>query len=103
MIDKSQLEHPRTGLRALKAAVNLRGMGAISGRTAPGRALVAWRRELVAALGGEATVSPQRMALVETCVRTRLLLEHVDAHILALGSLVTGGAGSSRSWSSATA
>jgi hypothetical protein len=29
------------------------------------------------------------MALVEVAIRTRLLLEHVDAHILALGSLVT--------------
>ena len=49
------------------------------------------RTGLIAALGGAGQISP-RMAVVETCVRTRLLLDHVDAHLLALGALVTGAA-----------
>jgi len=82
-------DRPRTGLRALKAAVNLRGTHAISGRTAAGRALIAWKRALVADLGGEASISPAQMARVEVAVRTRLMIDHVDGHLLALGSLVT--------------
>jgi hypothetical protein len=82
-------DRPRTGLRALKAAVNLRGVLAISGRTAAGRALIAWKRALVADLGGEAAISPEQMARVEVAARTRLLLDHVDAHVLGLTSLVS--------------
>src|SRR5215468_654920 len=41
----SSPERPRTGLRALTAAVNLRGLAAISGRNHAGRPLKAWRAE----------------------------------------------------------
>jgi hypothetical protein len=64
-------------------------MHAISGRTAAGRVLIAWKRALVADLGGAAAISPEQMARVEVSVRTRLLLDHVDAHLLGLGSLVS--------------
>jgi hypothetical protein len=55
----------------------LRGLDAIDQRTARARALIAWRAELVAALGGE--LSPQRRRLVEMTTRAALLLDHVDA------------------------
>ena len=52
------------GLPALKAKVKLRGLHAIDRRTAAARALLAWRDELITALGGLETVTPQEMALV---------------------------------------
>ena len=48
---------PRTGLNALKARVKVRGLAAIDRRTTAARALLDWRQELVADLGGEAKVS----------------------------------------------
>jgi len=81
-------ERTRTGLRALKAAVNLRGLSAISGRTAPGRAIIARKRALMAEYGGEAGLSPQLDMLIDLVVNTKLVLEHVEAHMLALHSLV---------------
>lgn len=48
-----------------------------------------WRRELLADLGGEPQVSASQKALVELAVRTRLYVDHVDAHLMQMGSLVT--------------
>jgi hypothetical protein len=42
----------------------------------------AWRKELVADLGGETALSAQQRALVDAVVRTRLFLEHLDAWLL---------------------
>lgn len=80
--------YARTGLRALKSRVTLRGLDAIDQRTAPARALVAWRAELVAALGGEAQISPQRRKLVEMTTRAALLLDHIDAWLFEQRTLV---------------
>jgi hypothetical protein len=44
--------------------------------------------ELVADLGGEPALSAQQRALVETAIRTRLFLEHLDAWLLGQSSLV---------------
>jgi hypothetical protein len=52
------------------------------------QALFAWRGELLNALGGPDNVSPQKAALVETCVRTRLFIDHVDAFLLEQHSLI---------------
>jgi hypothetical protein len=49
---------------------------------------VAWRAELVAALGGEDQLSPQRRKLVEMTTRAALLLDHVDSWLLQQRSLV---------------
>jgi hypothetical protein len=68
--------------------VKLRGLHAIDQRMAAARALLTWRKELVADLGGETALSTQQRALVETAVRTRLFLEHLDAWLLAQPSLV---------------
>jgi hypothetical protein len=48
-----------------------------------------FRRELLADLGGLATVSASQAALVEMAARTRLYVDHVDAHLLEQTSLIT--------------
>jgi hypothetical protein len=78
----------RTGLNALKARVKVRGLHAIDQRTASARALIAWRRDLLADLGGEAACSAQQRMLVEDAVRARLYLDHLDAYLLEQASLV---------------
>ncbi len=82
-------DRPRTGLKALKARVTVRGLGAIDKRTLAAQHLLTFRRELLDDLGGEAAVSAAQLALVEIATRSRLYLDHVDAHLLALASLLT--------------
>ena len=64
------------------------GSRTIDRRTKVGRALRAWRAELVADLGGADALSTQRALLVDLVVRQRLLLDSIDAWLLARGSLV---------------
>jgi hypothetical protein len=78
----------RHGLTALKVAVKVRGLNAIDGRTAAAQGLFAWRRELLAALGGESHVSPQKVAIVDLAVRTKLYVDHLDAFLMGRESLV---------------
>ena len=80
--------YSRHGLNALKAQVKVRGLQAIDRRTAAAQALVAWRRELLADLGGEEDVSAQQMALVDMTVRTRLYVDTLDAWLMGQPSLV---------------
>jgi len=85
---KATRSYSRHGLNALKARVKVRGLTAIDKRTAAAQALLAWRRELVADLGGEEAVSAQQRALVELAVRTRLYVDSLDAWIMEQPSLV---------------
>lgn len=62
----------RTGLHALRARVKVAGLSAIDRRSHGARALLEWRRAVVADLGGPAVLSAQQMALVEMATRTRL-------------------------------
>jgi hypothetical protein len=78
----------RHGLKALKGRVMVRGLASVDMRSAAAQALFAWRGELLAALGGKEHVSPQKAALIETCVRTRLFIDHVDAFLLEQHSLI---------------
>ena len=57
-------------------------------RTALGRELRAWRAALLTDLGGEGAVSTQRETLVDAAVRTKLLVDSIDAYLLGLPSLV---------------
>lgn len=79
----------RTGLNALKAKVKVRGLHALDTRTAGAQALLAWRKELFDHLGGEATCGPDKRALVEMAVRTRLYVENVDSWLLGQQTLVS--------------
>lgn len=76
------------GLHRLKAAVSELGARTIDKRTTVGRALAAWRADLVADLGGIDAISTQERALVEEAVKTKLLLDSVDAWLLSQGSLI---------------
>ena len=73
----------------LKRAVNelgRRGLRAVDGRTAVGKALTRWRQQLVDDLGGE--VSTQQAAVIELALRTRLLLDSIDGWLLRQKSLI---------------
>jgi hypothetical protein len=78
----------RHGMSALKVAVKVRGLSAIDGRTAAAQSLFAWKEELLRDLGGEESISAQRMALIEMATRARLFLDHLDAFLLSQSSLI---------------
>jgi hypothetical protein len=80
----------RHGLTALKARVTVRGLHAVDMRTAAAQGLIAWRNELLTALGGPENVSPQKMAVVDAVTRTRLYIDHADAWLMSQTSLVNG-------------
>jgi hypothetical protein len=69
----------RHGLYTLKRAVQERGLDAIDGRSALGRALREYRADLVRDLGGEANLSTAELHLVDLAVRDRLFLDSLDA------------------------
>jgi hypothetical protein len=56
--------------------------------TEVGRALEAWKRDLVDALGGPANVTPQQETIIELAARQRLLLESIDAWLFQQKQLV---------------
>jgi hypothetical protein len=78
----------RHGLNAAMVRVNLRGFRAIDRRTAGAREALAFRRELVTALGGEADLSPQRRRLIDMAARAALLLDHIDSWLVSQQSLI---------------
>src|SRR5712692_9927201 len=78
----------RHGLTPAMVRVRLRGFKAIDRRTAGARAAMAFRSELVTALGGEADLSPQKRRLIEMTARAALLLDHVDSWLAGQTSLV---------------
>jgi len=67
--------HGRYSLRRGLSRASRRTM--IDRRTAIGKALAAWRAELLADLGGSEAVSTQELALVEEAVKTKLILDSV--------------------------
>ena len=65
----------------------LKGLSAVNRRTKAAREIVKWRAELLADLGGEARLTAAQRTRIETLVRTKLILEHVDAELLEHESL----------------
>jgi hypothetical protein len=80
--------YTRHVLTAPMVRVKLAGFSAIDRRTAAARETLAFRRELIAAQGGDTALSPQRRRLTDMAVRAALLLDHVDAWVLGQRSLV---------------
>jgi|SRR5579862_2462656 len=81
--------YTKSGVYTLKRAVQTLGSRALpTKRTALGRALHEWRAALVSDLGGADTISTQQAALVELAVRTKLLVDSVDAYVLSMPSPV---------------
>src|SRR5690349_6222659 len=89
--ESSQKANPRNtkhGLTLMKRALKEHGTRAIDRRTSLGKALDRWRDELVCDLGGNDQVSTQQLAVITLAVRTKLLLESVDAWLLRQPTLV---------------
>ena len=80
--------HSMTVLKAAIDEVASRGRKVIDTRTRVGKALMAWRGELVADLGGPEELSTQQLAIVDIAVRTKLLLDSVDAWLLRQPSII---------------
>lgn len=80
--------YSRHGLTALKVRVAVRGLSAIDQRTLAGRGLVVWQKELIAALGGEASITPQKREIIRDCAVTKLLRDSIDAWLLSQPSLI---------------
>jgi hypothetical protein len=85
---KPPRSYSRHGLNAVKARVKLRGLAAIDMRTVAAREMMAFRRELVAALGGDTDLSPQRRKLVDLAARASLYLDHLDAWLAEQKTLI---------------
>ena len=77
----------KTGLYRLKRTVQALGSRALpSKRTALGRELHAWRQSVVDDLGGDPSTAQR--GLIDLAVRTKLLVDSVDAYVLAMPSPV---------------
>lgn len=75
---------PRTGLRALKSRLFLRGLAVVDQRTAAARTYLGTRRNLLEHLGGAEACSEAQLQLVDMVARGLLYLGHVDAILLDL-------------------
>src|SRR3989442_2613888 len=82
--------YTRHGLTAPMVRVKLAGFGTIDRRTAAARETLAFRRELIAAQGGDAALSPQRRRLTDMAVPAPLLVDHRDTLVFQQRSLVNG-------------
>jgi len=80
--------YSRHGLNAVKTRVALRGWAAIDMRTVAAREMLSFRDELVAALGGDTELSPQRRKLIDLAARASLYLDHIDAWLVAQQALI---------------
>jgi hypothetical protein len=74
------------GLNPLKKAVYTLGNRAIDRRTSAGRALAEWRESLIRDLGGD--VSTQQDCIIWLAVKTKLLLDSIDAWLVKQDSLI---------------
>ena len=83
---KDPLSYTKHGIKTLKRAVRVLGDKAIDRRTRMGKALALWRTDLIRDLGG--TVSTQQSSLIDLAVKTKLMLDSVDAWILQQPSLI---------------
>ena len=81
--NQNALKH---GLTTMQNAVAKLGARAIPGNSKLGYALRKWRRELIADLGGD--VSTQQSAMIDLCVKSKLMLDSIDAWLLTQPSLI---------------
>jgi len=82
---RAYLKH---GLTTLKQAIKGLGGRVIDRRTTLGKALSRWRLNLIQDLGGEETISTQQEALIDLCVKSKLMLDSIDAWLLTQRSLI---------------
>jgi hypothetical protein len=82
------MSRTRDGETILRHAVDTLGSRLLDPESPVGRALAAWRRELIEDLGGPETISTQQAALVDVAVRSKLLLDSIDTWLLNRRSIV---------------
>ena len=85
---KAKRYYTKHGLTTLKAAMRALGGRAIDRRTAMGRALEDWRHSIIQDLGGVDQTSTQQRQLVDIAVKTKLILDSIDAYLFKQPSLV---------------
>jgi hypothetical protein len=85
---KATRSYQKHGFTTLKRAVKNLGSRVIDRRTSLGKALTQWRGEIVRDLGGDEAVSAQERAVLDLAVKTKLLLDSVDAWLLTQQSLI---------------
>jgi len=78
--------YSKHGLTTLRAAVRALGPRVLDKRTTLGKQLAAWRADLVRDLGGEPSTA--QLAVVDLAVRTKLMLDSIDAWLLVQPALV---------------
>jgi len=72
----------------MKRAVRELGDRALDGRTSIAKALAEWKAELIDDLGGRQAISTQQIAIIDLAVKTKLLLDSVDAWLLTRPSII---------------
>ena len=85
---KKPRPYGKHGLYTVKRSLKDRGLKAIDGRSSVGKALSAWRTSLIQDLGGQEAISTQQEALVDLAVKSKLMLDSIDAWLLTQKSLV---------------
>jgi hypothetical protein len=86
--EKGMREYRKTGLFTLKRALIDLGSRAIDGRSSVGVALRRWKADLAQDLGGDDSISTQQETLIELAVRSKIMLDSIDACLLAQPSLI---------------
>ena len=76
----------RSGFYALKTTLRALGPRVLDKRTSLGKQLAAWKADLIADLGGDPSTGQR--AVIELAMRTKLLLDSIDAWLLTQPSLV---------------
>lgn len=89
--ESSQKPNPRNlqhGVSLMKRALKAGGTRALDRRTRVSKALDQWRDQLVSDLGGSEQISTQQRAIINVAVKTKLLLDSIDAWLLQQPSLI---------------
>lgn len=89
--ESSQKPNPRNtqhSLTLMKRALKAGGARALDRRTRVSKALDHWRDQLISDLGGPEQISTQQRAIINVAVKTKLLLDSVDAWLLQQPSLI---------------
>jgi hypothetical protein len=85
---KKPRAYPKHGLVTLKQGFKALGSRMIDKQTTLGKSLTRWRADLIGDLGGADDISTQQSALVDLAVRSKLILDSIDAWLLTQPSLV---------------
>ena len=80
--------YSKHGLNTLRRSLKYSGNALTSRRYKLGRLLWEWRQELIRDAGGEGAISTQQLAVIDLAVKTKLLLDSIDAWLLMQPSLI---------------